>query len=179
MCWPSTHPSLRRSDQHASRRDRFPEEAPRIRDPLRGTCAGGCASGGSGTARRARVTRYPRRWCDMGQSSRMRSTLTSQSAVEPSRERSAGLSNQGVLTVHTSGRPLALSFGRALLVPSATEALSTCGTGLLDQGETTAKRSSRSSATPIRRERVIRREVDDVGAATQRCCPRVRSPFLG
>jgi hypothetical protein len=84
----------------------------------------------------------------------------------------------GVLTVHTSGRPLAVSFGRALPAPSVKEPLSACGTPLLDQGETTAKRSARSSATPIRRERLSRREVDDVGATTQSCWPRVRShPF--
>ena len=152
MCWPSTHPRARRSDQYASRRDRFLEEAPRLRNPLRGICAGSCASGGSGTVRRVRVTRYPRSWRDMVQSSRMRGTLTSQSAVEP-QERAIS----GTEQLRRAHRPYA------------------CGIVLLDQGETTAKRNARSSATPIRRERVIHREADDVGAATQRCCPRVRS----
>src|SRR2546426_12665836 len=98
--------------------------------------------------------------------------------LRPRRERLAGLSGRGVLAVYTSGRPLALSCGRALPVPSATEPLSACGTVLVDQGETTAKGSSRSSATPIRWEHVIRSGADEVGTATQRWCPRVRSqPF--
>ena len=78
-CWPSTHPSARSPGRHASRRDGLPEQTPCIRNPLHGTCA----SGGGGTARRARVTRHPRREHGMGQSSRMRSTLTSQGAVQP------------------------------------------------------------------------------------------------
>jgi hypothetical protein len=49
---------------------------------------------------------------------------------------------------------------------------------LLAQRETTAHRSPRSSATPIRRECTICSAADDAGVAAQRCCPRITShPF--
>ena len=66
------------------------------------------------------MTRYPQNWRDMVQSSRMRGTLTSQSAVEP-QERAIG----GTEQLRRAHRPYA------------------CGIVLLDQGETTAKETAK------------------------------------
>ena len=63
MVWPSTHPSSRRPCRNASRWRYLSEEAPPShKTPMRGTFAGGCARGGSGTARmaKARVSMSPR-----------------------------------------------------------------------------------------------------------------------